>query len=318
MYAEWAGQPNKPRYSQTIGYGSEFGGGEVKYLLDSEMLYLRPNPNTATPFGFGCLEIAFNSISRLLSVSEFAGNVAGNQRPSIGFDMPGVSPNELQAYRAFWRNEVEGTGAVPFFASHMSADSKTPGVNVLRLYPEGDKALFLKYQEMLQRELATAFDLSPQNFGIERDVNRNTSEVAEDRDWDQAIRPIAHDVAKSLTRHCIHDRLGFSQLRFRFRGMDREDEDATAQILERRYKINSITPNEVRARFDEPPSASPWADLYFADVEIAMQAARGAKAVLDDDLPKNVTPVPTPPKPAPAPMRAPTPTPTPLPQKKGT
>jgi hypothetical protein len=46
---------------------------------------------------------------------------------------------------------------------------KTTGLNVLRFYPEGDKALYLEYQTFLQRELAVAFDLSPQVLGIERD-----------------------------------------------------------------------------------------------------------------------------------------------------
>jgi Phage portal protein len=284
IYAEWNGDRSTPRYAQTVGYGSGFGGGEVVRLRDDELLYLRPNPTTATPFGYGPLEIAFDTISRLLSVGKFAGNVAGNQRPSIGLDFPGMPTNDLMAIRSFWRNEVEGNGQIPMFASHMAADSKAPGMQVHRFYPEGDNGLYLKYQEMLQRELATAFDLSPQNFGIERDVNRDTAEVSQDRDWNQAIKPTAHDVAKGFTRHCIQNKLGFSQLCFRFKGLDREDELSTARIFELRYKGNSITPNEVRARFGEDPMEGEWADKTFADSQIALWAARGVGAVIDKDL----------------------------------
>jgi hypothetical protein len=35
---------------------------------------------------------------------------------------------------------------------------------MMRFYPEGDNALYLKYQELLVREIAAAFDLSPQNL----------------------------------------------------------------------------------------------------------------------------------------------------------
>lgn len=285
IYTNWDPTNSKPRYAQTVGYGSAFGGGQVVALQNEELLYLRPNPNTATPFGFGPLEIAFNSIARLLAVEEFAGNVAGNSRPSIGLDFPGLSPDQLQVMRSFWRNDVEGQGNVPMFASHMGLDGKTSSVNVLRFYPEGDNGLYLKYQEMLQREIACAFDLSPQNLNLESDVNRSTAEVAEDRDWAQAIRPVAHDISKGLTRHCIQGLLGFSQLRFVFTGLDREDELNTARILQTRYQTNSITANEIRGRFGEPMMKSDWGDMVWADVQIAMMAARSAGEVHDPDLP---------------------------------
>jgi hypothetical protein len=285
IYPKWDGTPTTPRYAQTVGYGSEFGGGDIKWLRDDELMYLRPNPTTATPFGYGPLEIAFSSIARLLSTAEFAGNVAGNAKPSFGIDFGPISTDDLQAMKSWWRNDIEGQGLVPLFASPRAPDGKTDRVEVLKFYPEGDDGLFLKYQELLQRELCAAFDLSPQNLGIERDVNRNTSETAEDRDWDQAITPTAHVIAKTLTRHCIHNKLGFSQLQFKFVGLDREDEQATAEIMTSRYKNNSITPNEIRDRFGEEPIDSEWGDLTSADVEIALQAARGAKEITDKDLP---------------------------------
>lgn len=297
IHPDWNGKPDSAHYAQTTGYGTEFGGGQILNLTDQELLYLRPNPNTATPFGFGPLEIAFSSISRLLSVGEFAGNVAGNAKPNFGLDLQGLPPEQLNAMKSWWRNEIEGQGQVPFFASAMGADGRgSGGVKVLRFYPEGDDALYLKYQEMLIRELGVAFDLSPQNFGIERDVNRNTSEVSEDRDWDAAIKPAAHDVAKSFTRHCIQGRLGFSQLRFRFKSLDREDELVTWQIYEKRYKNNAITPNEMRRRMGEQDMDSPWADKTFADMEVAMNAARSASQVLDPALTDGmVLPAPKPP-----------------------
>ena len=102
---------------------------------------------------------------------------------------------------------------------------------------------------------------------------------------DQAIKPTAHDIEKAFTRHCINGRLGFSQLRFKFTGLDREDEQSTIDILQKRYKTNSITSNEIRDRFGEKPMTSQWGDLTCADVEVAMAAARSAAQVDDADLP---------------------------------
>jgi len=304
IYPNWDGNPKKPHYAQTVGYGSQLGGGQFKVLFDEEMLYLAPNQNTATPFGFGPLEMAFQSVASQISTGKFAAKVAGNQRSSVLMDFPGYPAGELEAIRHWWRNDIEGQGMVPIISSKSGADGKPEKVAVQRLYPEGDKALFLEYQEFLIRELAAAFGLSPQNFGLERDVNRNTAEVSEDRDWDQAIKPAAIEIARALTRHCIQKRLGFSQLMIRFVGLDREDELATMQILEKRYQTNSITPNEIRDRFGEVPmDDSPWADLTNADVQVAMDAARGAKEVIDPRLPTMIEPQP--PQPPAGPKKGP-------------
>jgi Phage portal protein len=285
IYPGWSGAPNEARYLQTVGYGNFAGSGTAQsiQLRNDELMYIRPNPSTATPFGHGPLEIAFNTISKILGVGEFAGNVASNARPSIGLDLgEGAGPETLGAFRDYWRQDVEGQGNMPIFA--MSGAEKARGPSVMRFYPEGDDGLYLKYQEFLIRELASAFDLSPQNLGLERDVNRNTSETSEDRDLRQAVKPIAHLMASHLTREALHAKLGFSQLEFRFKGIESEDNLNLAMIYETQYQNNAITPNEYREGRGMPPSDNEFADLLCCDVEIAMQAARGAAVVDDNNL----------------------------------
>ena len=287
IYPGWSGQVNEARYCQIVGYGNFVGNGlgQQIQLRNDELIYIRPNPSTATPFGHGPLEIAFNTVSRILGVGEFAGNVATNARPSIGLDLgDGATPEMMSAFRQYWRNEVEGQGNMPIFGLGGSGDSKSRGPNVMRFYPEGDAGLYLQYQEFLIRELATAFDISPQNLGLERDVNRNTSETSEDRDRRQAVKPYAHLIASHITREVLHAKLGFSQLEFRFKGIEADDELNLAEVYEYEYKNNAITPNEYREKRGQPPLANPFADMLNADVEIAMQAARGAAQVDDKKL----------------------------------
>lgn len=297
MYPGWSGDVNEARYAQVIGYGTAFGGGTVAELRNDELIYIRPNPSTQSPFGFGPLEIAFNTINSILGVAEFAGNVAANQRPSILLDLgEGVSRDDADTMRQYWINQVEGRGEMPitaFGSSGRSDDKSKRGLEVHRLYPEGDAGLFLLYQNFLIRTLGAAFDLSPQNFGLEADVNRNTSEVAEDRDWNQAIKPVAFKIQEHLTREALHGRLGFSQLQFRFAGLDREDEEATAKIYETYYKSNAIVPNEQRAKLGKPPMESMWGDMTFADMQVALNAARGAAEVDDPALPRDKGKKPT-------------------------
>jgi hypothetical protein len=157
---------------------------------------------------------------------------------------------QIQAFRTHWTNEIEGQGKMPILGGQEP--------KAIKLTADGDTALYLEWQEILKRSIAAAFDISPQNLGIERDVNRNTSEVAEDRDWTAAVRPYAGLLASHINRDAIHGKLGFSQIEFKFVGLDREDEVETSKIMETYYKSNVLVPDEIRDRlgFD-------WRQLEF-------------------------------------------------------
>lgn len=273
IFAGWTGEKNEPRYVQTLGYGNVGGVGGVE-LRNDELIYIRKDPNTENPFGFGCLEVAFNSVNRQLGVADYAGNVASNGQPENLLQFLGMDKPQLDAMRDWWRNEIEGQGMTPLLGGEE--------VKVHKLRGASDDALYLKYQELLLREIATAFEVSPQVLGIERDVNRNTSEVADDRDWDSIIIPTATSFSAYLTREAISGKLGFSQIEFRFKGLDRDDELNLAKVYETEYKNNAVTPNEYRARKSLPPMESPWADLPYADTEIAVKGAQGAKQINPD------------------------------------
>jgi hypothetical protein len=279
LYPAWSGDPKEAKYNQIPGYGLAVGGNYGIDLRADELIYITPNPTTSHPFGTGALEVAFTSISRMIGVGDYAANVASNARPSTILQIVGGDQGKLDSLKAWWRNEVEGQGGLPFVG--VAKENELKAVN---LTAEGDKALYLAWQEFLKSEIATAFDLSPQNLGVERDVNRNTSEVAEDRDWSAAIVPCAALLASHINRDAIEGKLGFSQIGFRFLGLDREDELAQAQIKKIYYDMNVFTPGDIRDKLGEPPSENIWGDKTAADVEIAISAARGAKQVDDADL----------------------------------
>jgi HK97 family phage portal protein len=277
VYAGWTGDVKEAKYCQVPGYGMIAGGGVGIDLRADELIYITPNPTTAHPFGCGPLEIAFLTISRLLGVGEYAGNVATNARPTTMLDMGSITKEQLDAFRSYWTNEIEGQGKMPM----VNAKGE---VKAIKLTADGDEALYLKWQEFLMREIAAAFDISPQNLGIERDVNRSTGEVAEDRDRSSAIVPFAGLIADHINRDAIWGKLGFSQIEFRWVGLEPEDELSLNKIFDIRYKNNSITPNEIREHFGEQPLENAWSDLVFADTQIALQAARGSATIDDVDL----------------------------------
>ncbi|MDR6381818.1 phage portal protein [Paraburkholderia caribensis] len=268
IYADWDGDEAKPRYCQTFGFGN-VGVAQGRDLLNRELVYMRDRITTDSPFAFGALEVAFESINRLLGVAEYAGDVAANAHPQNLLFLQGADQTTIEAFRAYWRNDIEGQGMTPIVGG---TDAK-----VQNLRGTDDSALFLKYQEFVIREIAVAFGISAQNLGVEQNINRNNGEVAEDRDWDLSIKPLTRTIAAYINREVIWGRLGFTNIQLTPGGLDREDEKATAEIYQLEYKNNAITPNEYRARRNLPPLKSRFGDMISADAQIAIEAAKGAK-----------------------------------------
>lgn len=275
----WDGRDSDPRYYQSLGYGN-VGGVQGTPLLNSELVYIIQDKTTENPFGIGQLEVAFAAINRLLGVADYAGKMASNAQPENLLSFTGLTTDQLDLMRAWWRNEIEGQGQTPMVSPPLNGKAE-----VLKLRGTDDASLFLGYQEMLIREIATAFNINAMSLGVHQDVNRATAEVIDDADWDNAVVPMATLLSAYITRETIEGALGFSQLEFRFLGLKREDKLAEAQIYKIEYEANAVVPDEYRARNNLPPMEGEWGELTHADVEIATMAARGTGEIDDPDLP---------------------------------
>jgi hypothetical protein len=285
IYPGWTGKENEARYVQSLGFNN-LGVVPGKQLRDDEIVYITANECNESPFGYGAVQIAYTTINRLLGVEEFAGNLASNAQPDNLLLLNNFSVDEVLSFQNWWRQECEGQGGTPAFGTTKTG-AMQKNIEKIELREGKDESLYLKWQDLLIREIAAAFNLSPQNLNLERDVNRNTSETAEDRDWDRCINPIATTFAEAFTFEVLHKKLGFYQLNFKFVGLEREDELATAQIYKIEYENNAITPNMYRDRKGLPPMDNFWADMTNADMQIAMKAANEAKQVDDPNLKSN-------------------------------
>jgi HK97 family phage portal protein len=236
MRTDWDGLPGSPRYVQVTG---QLGPEGNVVLRDDELIYIRLNPRTHTPFGLGRMEVAFETINAFLSAHKYASRLASNSVVQYALWLQNMSPEHHERLIRWWQDEIEGTGRVPI----LSVESKP---EVLRFGGGTDADLRLAWQEFLVRVIANAFDLPPQFLGVERDVNRSTATEMTDAAFQQAIVPTARLFAESLTRGAISKKLGWNDLEFVFTDLDAHNEMEQAQIDEILLRSGVLTVNEVR------------------------------------------------------------------------
>jgi phage portal protein BeeE len=236
MNLEWDGAPQSQRYMQV---NDQSGANSQIKLDDDELIYIRLNPRTHTPFGLGRLEVAFETINAFMGAHRYASRLASNSVVQYALWLQDLTPEHHERLIRWWQDEIEGTGKVPI----LSAESKP---EVLRFGGGTDADLRLQWQEFLLRVVADAFDLPPFYLGVERDVNRSTAEELNELAFRQAIVPTARLLAESLTRDAIAKKLGWSDLEFVFADVETSDPLEEAQIQQILLQSGVLTVNEVR------------------------------------------------------------------------
>jgi phage portal protein BeeE len=242
----WNGEPGTPRYGFLTG---RIGVESVTPLLDAELIYVRLNPRTYTPFGLGRLEVAFESIGQLLSAGRYAGRLASNSVVQYALWLNEATPEQHDRLIRWWQDEIEGTGRVPV----LSCENKP---EVLRFAGGTDADLRLAWQEFLIRMIGNAFDLPPMLLGLEADVNRSTAGELADEAFQAAVVPVAKLIAEHITRDLFSKCIGWPEFEFVFNELESRDEQEEVAIQVQLLNAGVLSVAEVRAMRGLPPIAA--------------------------------------------------------------
>ena len=233
--AEWGGDVNKPRYAQASGAGVT----APVPLRDDELMYLRLNPRTHTPFGLGRLEVAFVTVNQLLSAGRYAGKLASNSVSPYALWVDDVTPEQHERLVRWWQDEMEGTGRVPILSTEQKPE-------VLRFAGGTDADLRLQWQEFLLRLIANAFDLPPMLLGLQQDVNRSTAGEMADEAFQSAVVPVAKLLEEHITRDLFAKKLGWREFEFRFNDLVTRNESEEVQMQIALLNAGVLSVDEVR------------------------------------------------------------------------
>lgn len=241
----WDGQPDSPRYAQVAAGQSESSGVELR---DNQLIYVRMNPRSFTPFGLGPLEVAFETVNQFLSAHRFAGKLAANSVAQYALWLNEATPAQHDRLIRWWQDEIEGTGRVPLLSTGQKPE-------VLRFAQGTDADLRLAWQEFLIRMVANAFGLPPLLLGLENDVNRSTASELADEAFRGAILPLAQLIAGHITRDLFAKCIGWREFEFVFNDLNARDEATELAVQVQLLHAGVLTVDEVRAMRGLAPRA---------------------------------------------------------------
>ncbi len=233
--ANWDGQVETPRYAQVTA-----GQMDGIDLRDDQLMYVRMNPRSFTPFGLGPLEVAFETVNEFLSAHRFAGKLAANAVAQYALWLNEATPAQHDRLIRWWQDEIEGTGRVPLLSTEQKPE-------VLRFAQGTDADLRLAWQEFLIRMVANAFGLPPLLLGLEGDVNRSTAAELADEAFRGAIQPLAQLIAGHITRDLFGKCVGWNEFEFVFNDLNARDEETELAVQVQLLQAGVLTVDEVRA-----------------------------------------------------------------------
>ncbi len=234
---KWDGSADVPRYAQLLPGQMESAAVELR---DDQLIYLRMNPRSFTPFGLGPLEVAFETMNQFLSANRFAGKLAANSVAQYALWLNEATPAQHDRLIRWWQDEIEGTGRVPLISTEQKPE-------VLRFAQGTDADLRLQWQEFLIRMVANAFGVPPLLLGLESDVNRSTAAELADEAFRGAIAPMAHLVAGHITRDLFSKCIGWREFEFLFNDLSARDEETELAVQVQLLQNGVLTVDEVRA-----------------------------------------------------------------------
>lgn len=278
LYPDWDGKPDSYRYAQRVN-------GQYVSLKASEMMYIRMNPRTNTPFGLSPLETVWESVNNFIESHRAAGKQAKNTFLKKLINLGKNSDkNAVKAFIEYWSSEVMGQGKMPVVGGF-------EGTSILDLGATDDKGLYIEWQRFLIEIVAIAFDISPKKLGQTKDVNRSTAD-SEDDDTNSTIESIAENIVEHINNHIIDGIFhlgGVIEFKFHYATSLKDQKlkaDIDAIYLDRRVK----TPDEIRDELAKKALPNSHGEVLLMPGKTTVIDINKTQEEIDDEMKKKVVP----------------------------
>ena len=212
-----------------------------------EFTYVMQNPQADIQnFGYGLspLEGVIMVATNILNADNYMGQFfdIGTLPPKLIDLGPDIPPAEVEAFRAYWKSEIEGK---PWKSAIMGGGTLTT-VDLSSGLPVDMQ--FENYQVWLMKIICAAYEISPQDIGMtaEMGLNRAMAEVQQKISVSKGYRSALNLIKEVFNRDIIQNWFGFDDVEFDWVGLDTLDPMEAAKIFAIESKAGAVSINEYR------------------------------------------------------------------------
>jgi phage portal protein BeeE len=182
---------------QTDFYGA---GGDYKYFTADQIVYMKKQVFSYTPYGLSPIESAFDYIRALTNTFDYSAEVASNVLPKYLANIKGINGDVLNAYRSYFEMDVMGTPNLPL----VSAED----VKSVQIAPISEEATYKAYQEFVIGIIAISFGIPPEKLAIAKSNDRSTIDEVNENLLSDCVIPYCDVIEEGFNKAI--DILGFS------------------------------------------------------------------------------------------------------------
>lgn len=153
---------------QSMGYGMGLQTAPMnyKYFTGDQILYLKKQCFTHSPYGLSPIETAWDYIRALTNTFNYSAEIASNALPKFMANIKGIQGDVLNAYRSYFEYECMGTPNLPL----VSAED----IKAVQIAPVSEEATFKGYQQFVMGFVGMAFNIPQEKLGIVNSGDRST------------------------------------------------------------------------------------------------------------------------------------------------
>jgi hypothetical protein len=230
-----------------------YGRPQGSWAITDQLMYKVRNCRSSSLYGFSCVEQALPSIDLWLKRwdwlrSEYSAGVTPEMLVNVDMTM---SPEQLRQYEAVFNDDLSGRTAERHRARFLPAGF-TP------MFPAGlDSKFNSDFDLHLVRLICASFDVLPTSLGFTPNHNgglagQSAQESEQDTQLMRGTKPRVKWLVGIINEICINY-LGMPpEVTFNFHGIDDEDEQKEATLLEGYVTTGGMVLNEMRDRLNLP------------------------------------------------------------------
>lgn len=192
VYTAWDGKPRSPRYLY-----EEPGGTKKVPLFNDELICISANPATYR-VGLAPVQWLRATINAEMRAIKSAEHYVDMKPPPHLVQVPGAHQTQITQLRNNYDAEVAGRKELFWMGGDQQA-------HVFPLTSSARENQWLEWQQYLARKIATAFQISPQQFGFVGDVNRATGMIQQEIFEDTGLIPLMLLLEEYLNRELLMD-----------------------------------------------------------------------------------------------------------------